>query len=182
MEKLRFLKTALRDYNVGAITPSSSHVTRRVAREIDVNFTYVVEYGPGNGVSTRAILQRMPANGRLVVIERNKHFLPVLKEIKDARLHIVEGDVRIISKQLDKLGLPRIDAVVSSIPFSFLPPPMRRAIVSATFRALAPRGKFIIYQYSPLMLSYLRPLFLTTRLRFEPRNLPPCFIMIGEKL
>ena len=181
MQHFQYLKTALRDYRIGAIAPSSSYVARRIAEEIGHECAYVVEYGPGDGAVTRAILQKLSPHGRMVVIERNPKFLPELRAIGDSRLHIVEGDIRIASKHLANLGLPQIDAVISSVPFSFFSPRDRGLIVERTFNALAPNGKFIVYQYSPLMLSHLRTFFGSVRMCLEPRNIPPYFIMVGEK-
>lgn len=181
MTKFDFLKTALCDYKVGAFLPSSRYSLNRVLEELGHECTYVVEYGPGDGVSTRAILEQVLPAGRMVVIESNPAFVPELKAIDDSRLEIIQGDVCILSGNLGGLGLPRIDAVISSIPFSFLSLTVRAAIVRHTFYALAPGGKFIVYQYSPLVVHYLKQYFSTVHIRFEPRNIPPYFIMTGEK-
>ena len=180
-KQLFFLKTALCDYRVGAVLPSTRRALRRVLTELPRECRYVVEYGPGDGVSTRAILERLPPDGRVVAIERNPDFLPRLWTIDDGRLRLMLGDVRAISTQLDQLGLPRIDAVISSIPFSFLSNSERENIVERTAAALAPAGRFIVYQYSPLMLRYLRRAFTAVRVRFALRNVPPYFIMVAEK-
>jgi len=180
-KQLFFLKTALRDYRVGAVLPSTRHAMRGVLAELPRECRYVVEYGPGDGVSTRAILASLPQDGLLAAVERNPDFLPGLRAIADARLRLVLGDVRAISTQLHLLGLPRIDTVVSSIPFSFLSHEERDAIVRRTEEALATGGRFIVYQYSPLMLRYLRKRFTRVRVRLEVRNLPPYFIMVAEK-
>ncbi len=181
MTKFDFLKTALRDYKVGAFLPSSRHSLNRVLEELGSECAYVVEYGPGDGVSTRAILERVLPAGRMIVIESNPDFLPELKSIHDPRLGIISGDVRVLCEELGNLGLPRIDAVISSIPFSFFPARACASIVRRTFDALAPGGRFIVYQYSPLMVRYLKQYFPVVRIRFEPRNIPPYFIMTGEK-
>jgi phospholipid N-methyltransferase len=181
MTKFDFLKTALRDYKVGAFLPSSRYSLHRVLEELGHECAYVVEYGPGDGVSTRAVLEQVLPAGRMIAIESNPDFLPELKSIHDPRLNIVLGDVCVLSEDLNGLGLLRIDAVVSSIPFSFFPSRVCAAIVRNTFDALAPGGKFIVYQYSPLMVRYLKQYFPSVRIRFEPRNIPPCFIMVGEK-
>ena len=181
MTKFDFLKTYLRDYKVGAFLPSSRHSLNRVLEELGHECAYVVEYGPGDGISTRAILEQVLPAGRMIAIESNADFLPELALIQDARLGVVSGDVRVLSEDLSSLGLPRIDAVISSIPFSFFSPQIRAAIVRHTFDALAPGGKFIIYQYSPLMAHYLKQYFPAVHIRFEPRNIPPNFIMTGEK-
>ena len=117
----------------------------------------------------------------MVAIERNRKFFPELRSIGDSRLRVVQGDVQFMSAHLHELGLPQIDVIISSIPFSFFSSPVRASIVQNTYDALAPNGKFIVYQYSPLMLRYLKERFSSVRVRFEPRNIPPYFIMIAEK-
>ena len=181
MRGLPFFKAVFSDRMIGAVASSSRYTMDRVCEELGPGCAYVVEYGPGDGVSTRAILAQLPAHGRMVAIERNPDFLPELGAIADPRLHIMQGDVCSVIQRLSDLDLPRIDAVISSIPFSFLPSDSREFVVRRTFHALAPGGRFIVFQYSPLMLRYLKNYFPSVRVRFEPRNIPPNFIMIGEK-
>ena len=181
MNTLDFIKTAVRDYRVGALSASSQYTIEKIMRELNSEHEYIIEYGAGDGVVTKEILKRLPVHGKLVAVEFNKEFFPDLKSIDDERVSILSDDVRIVAKNLRGLGLPKIDAVISGIPFSFLSPKERREIVKNTYQALASGGIFIVYQYSPFMLPILKKYFSRVELRFEPLNIPPYFIMRAEK-
>lgn len=183
MSKLHFLKTALRNYEVGALTPSSSFVVKRIIKKLPHRSrACIIEYGAGDGVITKALLEHMPHDGKLVAIEMNPYFVALLKNIRDPRLKVIHGDVLNICKNLSDLKLPRIDAVVSGIPFSFLRSNERHLIAHQTFQYLAEHSRFILYQISPLMLPYLKRYFKKkVDLSLEVRNFPPYFIMAAEK-
>ena len=123
-------------------------------------------------------------NGELIVVETNPKFLRVLKDIEDSRLKIIKGTAQEISKELKRHNHAVVDLVISSIPFSILKPAIREDIVNNTFDMLRSSGKFIIFQYSPLMLSLLKKYFDANNVstQFELRNIPPMFIMSAQKL
>lgn len=181
MSKIKFLKTAARDYRVGALTRSSPYVVQKIIKEIEPSYAYLVEYGAGDGVITRHLLGSLPPDGKLVAVETNDDFIRELETIGDKRFTAVHDDVQAVSKQLFKLPLPRIDAVISGIPFSFLRRENRIEIVRNTYHALHENGKFILYQHSPLMFPILKRHFRHVRISFEPRNFLPYFIMVGKK-
>ncbi len=183
MSKLNFLKTALNDYKVGALTPSSSFVVKQILKKLPHHSrACIIEYGAGDGVITKALLEHVPHGGKLIAIETNPRFIATLKKIQDPRLEIVHGDVLKICKKLSALKLPRIDAVISGIPFSFFNSSERREIVKHTFKGLSEHGRFILYQISPLMFPYLKKYFKKKiDLSIEIRNFPPYFIMTAEK-
>ena len=181
MSYLKFLKTAIKDYKVGAITLSSRYVIKKVIGEIKPHYKYIVEYGAGNGIMTRKILEALPKDGRVVAIELNKEFIKELHTIKDPRLTIIHGDVRYIVRNLHTIALPRIDMVISGIPFSFIKPEIRKEIINRTCESLAPHGTLLLYQYTLMLIPTLKKYVRSVKVHFEPRNFPPYFIMVGQK-
>lgn len=181
MTGIEFLRTALRDHRIGAITKSSLQTIARVVEAIPQSCTYLVEYGPGDGTVTRAILERLPSHGQVVAIEQNATLVNELQNLRDPRLSVVHGDILDIVPRLHELPLPRIDTAVSCIPCTLLQPHEREHLVRETHRALAPGGAFIMYQYSPLMRPLLQRYFGNVRLSFAPLNFPPYFVMAATK-
>jgi phospholipid N-methyltransferase len=181
MDAADFLRTAFKDYTVGAITASSKYAVQKIVSAVKPEYAHVVEYGAGDGVITREILARLPAAGRLAAIELNSQFLPELSTIGDPRLEVVHDDVLNCSEHLRSLGLPTIDAVISGVPFSFFHPAAREQIIRNTARAIDHGGAFIVYQYTPLILGLLKKYFLRVHVGFVGRNLPPYFVMVAEK-
>ena len=181
MSHIQFLKTYVKDYRVGALFPSSQAVVQRVVRSLDPGAKHVIEYGAGDGAITAGLLEAISEDGKIVAIETNKHFLRKLEEINDPRLVVLCADVRDIVQDFSALNLPRIDAVVSGIPFSFFNKNLRNEILAKTAAAVSPSGQFIAYQHSPLIASALKTHFGSVSLGFEPRNIFPYFIMNARK-
>ena len=182
MKHINFLKKALTDYRVGALTISSRFVVNEVLRNIGPEFKHIVEYGPGDGVVVKAILKKLPPDGKLAVIELNKKFYEELLKINDSRLAVINGSIIDLSKDLMKnTGLPKIDAVVSSVPFTYFKPSEKEEVIRNTHREMVEGGVFIVYQYTPLVRPILRKLFKKVFTKLELRNFPPSFIMVAEK-
>lgn len=180
MSSISFIKTAVKDFRVGAFMPSSKYAVKKIVREIRPEHKYIIEYGAGNGVITREILNCLPADGRLIAIELNKCFVDELKNIQDSRLTVLKGDVVSLSEELGRLGFPRIDAIISGIPFSLIKQKERERLVSNTRSFLSEDGVFVVYQLSVLILPVLKKFFSKTKINFELRNFPPYFIMVAR--
>ncbi|MGM0982240.1 MAG: class I SAM-dependent methyltransferase [Pseudomonadota bacterium] len=160
---------------LGSIIPSSSFLVRRLLDGVDwQQARVVVEYGPGVGTITRELLQRMPPESTLVVIETNQDFVDCLeKSIPDPRLQVVKGSAETIQAELDRLGLPAADYVLAGIPFSTMPAMTRESILMRSLEALSPRGAMLIYQFSSKVLPDLRRVFSRVECDFEPLNVLP---------
>lgn len=183
-EQLKFLRIALSDHHIGAMTRSSKYVVKAVMRNlIGQSLRRVIEYGPGDGVITMEILNRMPRDGKFIAIETNPKFIKVLRAINDPRLKVIEGTAQKISEEIKNKNHAQVNLVISSIPFSMLKPIDRDCIVNNTFNMLTKSGKFIVFQYSPILLSLLNKYFVKKNIKtqFEPRNIPPMFIMSAQK-
>ncbi|MEK9151899.1 MAG: rRNA adenine N-6-methyltransferase family protein [Patescibacteria group bacterium] len=173
----QFFGAFLADRGVAALQPSSPHLIRRLLRHIEAAKVHaVIELGPGEGVATRPLLAVLPADARYVAIERNPTFVKTLRGA-DPRLDLVEGDVRDLRKFLAQKNFPMADLVLASVPFTFLLPGEREAVVAAAKEHLLPGGKLIVFhQYSPLMVPILRRHFARVKIEFEPLNVMPCFL------
>jgi phospholipid N-methyltransferase len=172
----------VRDYNqVGALTVSTKYVVRSVARQIDSDHRFIVEYGAGDGILSKSLLKRLPEDGRVTAVELNDHLYDELGRIRDHRFHAIKGDAIALSRWPEIFRLPRIEAVVSSIPLTFVNPRRREELIRNTYDALVRGGVFVVYQYTPLILRTLGKYFRKITTDFEPRNIPPYFIMRAEK-
>jgi phospholipid N-methyltransferase len=146
---------------VGWMLPSSPFVVAEVLKQIDwANAKVIVEYGPGIGSFTGEVLRRMRPDASLVALEINPEFLGFLKQsLRDPRLHLVQESATEIEAVLGRLGHSHADYVISGIPFKTLPHPLRDRIVRKTHSVLRPRGSFLVYQLSSVVLPYLEQVF-----------------------
>jgi phospholipid N-methyltransferase len=180
---LDFIKEFIKDRNVAAISPSSSRLIKRLLRHLrPERIKTIVELGPGPAVATRPILNALGRNARYIAIERNAKFAALVRRIADPRLEVVEGDARKLREILAARDLTSVDAVIASIPFTYLKKHERTALIAAAHEALAPGGDLIVFhQYSPLMVSTMAKMFGKVKVEFEALNLFPCFLLHAKK-
>jgi phospholipid N-methyltransferase len=160
---------------VGSIIPSSRLLIERMLRPVDWDNTKLfVEYGPGVGTFTRDLLDRISPNAKLVTIDTNPDFTKYLTEsLDDPRLIAVTGSAADVEQILTERGLGKADYVLSGLPFSTLPPGVGDAIAKATAKVIRPGGAFLVYQFNPKVLDFIKPHFEKIDRVFELINVPP---------
>jgi phospholipid N-methyltransferase len=163
---------------LGSIVPSSRFLVRDVMAQIDwQRASVVVEFGPGVGTITKELLTRMRQDAVLVVIEVNGDFVQYLRStISDPRLRVIHGSAASARQILSKQGFSGADYIISSLPYSLLSEAVRKEIVAESRLALKPQGSLVVFQYSRLLLPYLRSSFSSVRLEFQLLNILPASI------
>jgi len=182
--RLQFLRGFLKHpVMVGSIIPSSRTVIEKMLAPVDwENTKLFVEYGPGVGTFTRPILEKLGPDAVLLTIDTNPEFTKFLKEsIDDERLVTVTGSAGDVEKILADRGFAHADYVLSGIPFSTLPPGIGEAIGKATAEVIRPGGAFLVYQFSPKVLDFIRPWFDRIERGFEWINVPPATLFWAYK-
>jgi phospholipid N-methyltransferase len=160
---------------VGSIIPSSRILIEKMLERVDwENTKLFVEYGPGVGTFTRPILDLLGPDAKLVTIDTNPDFTKYLaRSIDDPRLIAVTGSAADVEQILADRGLGEADYVVSGLPFSTLPPGVGDAIAAATAKVIRIGGAFLVYQFSPKVLDFIKPHFQRIDRGFEWINVPP---------
>jgi phospholipid N-methyltransferase len=168
---------------VGSIIPSSRVLIDKMLGRVDwANTKLFVEYGPGVGTFTRPVLEKLGADAKLVTIDTNADFTRYLKEsIDDERLVAVNGSAADVETILADHGLGSADYVLSGLPFSTLPAGIGEDIAEATANVIRPGGAFLVYQFSPKVLDFIRPHFAPIKRGFEWINVPPATLFWAYK-
>ncbi len=168
---------------VGSVIPSSRVVIERMLKPVDWDKTRLfVEYGPGVGTFTRPILDKMGEDSTLIAIDTNGDFIEYLrKSIQDPRFVAVKGSAADVEEIVKEHGFDCADYVLSGLPFSTLPPGVGDDIASATARVIRPGGAFLVYQFSPKVLDFLKPHFDDIDRGFEWINVPPASLFWAHK-
>jgi phospholipid N-methyltransferase len=168
---------------VGSIIPSSRVLIERMLRPVDwENTKLFVEYGPGVGTFTRPILEKMGEDATLIAIDTNPDFIKFLrKSIDDPRLVAVNGSAADVETIVADHGFPNADYVLSGLPFSTLPPGVGDDIAKATGQVIRPGGAFLVYQFSPKVLDFIKPHFDHIDRGFEWVNVPPATLFWAYK-
>jgi phosphatidylethanolamine/phosphatidyl-N-methylethanolamine N-methyltransferase len=162
---------------MGAITPSSRALCRRVAAHAHAGPNEaIIELGAGTGVVTRALLRAvLPAN-RLFVVEIVRDMARHLRADLPSAAHVIEGDARRLPALIPPEWHGRIGTVVVGIPLMMLPLAEQRRFVDA-IEAVAPGRGFILYTYSVTSPLPWKKLGLTVRREaFTPFNIPPASV------
>jgi phospholipid N-methyltransferase len=170
--------------SVGTVAPSSSFLVRRVVDQVDWSRArVVVEYGPGLGTISSALLERLRHDAHLLLIETNAEFVECLQEqFRDHRVAVECGSAADVSELLASHGLPPADVIVSGIPFSTLPAAVRERVLEQTVSSLQDDGQFVVYQYSRAVLRHLDGRFRVARQSTEWRNTWPAQVFDCRKV
>jgi phospholipid N-methyltransferase len=181
LSRLDFLRSFVRDHRtVGAVRETSTGVARRITDLAGIaSCSYVAEFGCGTGPITREILARLPADGVLWGFEVHDPFIRHLKStIDDPRFTLFEDSAAEIVQRRAELDVPPFDAIISTIPFSFLTPEQTRAILRAAIDAMKPTGTFVALQYHPRYLPpFLRREFEEVERELYVWNVPPATLL-----
>lgn len=176
----RFLK---RPFQIASIVPSSRALVERVARKIDFGRARVIaEYGPGEGVHSRELAQRMRPDAQLLLFELDAAFSRDLTRqfAGDCRVHVINANAATIGSELARRRIGHCDYIISGIPFSILELEKKRDLLRQTHDALAPRGEFIIYQVTNELRQHATD-FASADSEYFLQNIPPMFITVFGK-
>lgn len=176
----RFLK---RPWQIASIVPSSRALVERVASKIDFKRACVIaEYGPGEGVHSRELAQRMRPDAQLLLFELDPAFSRDLARqfARDRRVHVINANAATIGGELARRGIAYCDYIISGIPFSILEIEKKRDLLRQTHDALAPDGEFIIYQVTNELRQHAID-FARAESEYFLQNIPPMFITVFGK-
>lgn len=158
---------------ISAISPSSAWLARAMTAGLHPGIGPVVEFGPGTGRLTEAILARGIAPHDLTVFEMNGDFVRHLRA-RFPGVHVHHGPAQ---DAAEVVGKARAAKVISGLPLLSMPRPLRRAIVAAAFDILVPGGAMVQFTYGnrpPLSAEGLADLGLQAVIGPRIwRNLPP---------
>lgn len=168
---------------VGSIIPSSRFTIRKMLAPVKWDECKVfVEYGPGVGTFCQAVLNRLPRDGQLIVIDTNPLYIDYLKKhFRDSRFSAVHGSAADVEEIVRAHGHEHADYVLSGLPFSTLPDGVGPAIAAATHRVIRPGGAFLVYQFSAKARDFMERHFERIDSGFEPLNVLPCQLFWGWK-
>jgi phosphatidylethanolamine/phosphatidyl-N-methylethanolamine N-methyltransferase len=190
-QRLAFLKEFLDNPGqVGAIAPSSRFLARRMAGGLaHASIKAVVEYGPGTGVVTRAILERIPKGCKYLAIERSAELVRLFRQ-RFPGITIYEDTAANVQRLCRKNGIDAVDTVVSGLPWAVFPEPLQDEILAATVKVLRPGGEFVTFGYHVGLLTPAGrrfhkklPRYFSSVRRDEVvwRNMPPAFVCRCKK-
>ena len=178
-----WIKEFIKDHNIGAIAATSDILAKKMIENMHFEKTLIiVEYGPGEGMITRMLLDSMTLDSVVFVFETNTTFVKKLKEIKDNRLIVINDDASNAKSALkNKYNVEYVDYIISTIPFTFIEKHARSRIMYDSYKMLKQNGLFITYQYSFLIYGLVKRYFKNANWDVVIFNLPPAVLINGIK-
>jgi len=170
---------------IGAIAPSSPALAQEITTWIDwPNVQAVLEYGPGTGAFTQAILDRKSPRAKFAAIEAS----PALaQEFRAAHPGVTlhEDSVANVSEICASENIEQVDAIVSGLPWAAFSDEEQNTYLDAMMEVLPPGGQLATF-------AYLQGLLLPASQRFKKKlaryfsqvtaskavwnNFPPAFV------
>lgn len=177
---LFFLARAIRaPRKVGALIPSGNQLGRTMAKALPEDGEVYVELGGGTGSLTKAILESGIPEEKLIVVERDPHFVALLRR-RFPRVLVIEGDGQELGRILKTAGISQVCAVLSGLPLKSLPKATVRKLTEESFSVLKPGGSFVQFTYwgdPSIPADILRSFDMTSRkVGHVWRNLPPAHV------
>jgi len=179
-----------RPVTMGAVVPSSSRLAAVLASVVPrVGSPVVVELGPGTGVVSAAIDERLPAGARHLAVELDPDMVVFLRRTRPG-LDVVHGDAAQLATLLADRDVSRVSAVVSGLPWALFDTATQSAILGEVSRVIGTTGAFTTFAYlHGMSLAGARRFRRTLRDTFDEvlvsatvwRNVPPAFVYVCRR-
>lgn len=175
--------------SLGTVAPSSPYLAHNLVRAANLSTEqFVVEVGAGTGPLTDWIYKQVRPE-QFAILEPNTQMALALSE-KYHEAKVLERFVQELPQVQAELQWPKIDVVLSSLPWSIFPENVLDEGLQAIHTVLAPQGKVLtlVYshaQYFPSSLKlerkFLEHFENVYRTRTTWRNIPPGYFLVGER-
>jgi phosphatidylethanolamine/phosphatidyl-N-methylethanolamine N-methyltransferase len=172
-------------WRVGAIAPSSQALADVMTDDMGLESARtVVELGPGTGVFTRAIGERVGGEALVMAVEIDPRMVALLTP-RFPRVRVVNDSAERLDRLLAACGRKEADAILSGLPWASFPADLQSRLLAAVVAGLRPGGRFATFAYSHAawlpagrrfraLLSHSFAAVETTRVVWG--NLPPAFV------
>jgi len=131
----------------GSVTPSSRFLAQSIVKGLELSSAdAVLEYGPGTGVFTEFVVRGMRPEAKFAAIELNPHFAQAFRE-RYPSLLLFQDSVTNVKEICDRAGMPRVDCIVSGLPWATFPESLQVQCLEEMMRVLKPGGQFVTFSY-----------------------------------
>ncbi|MBB3102009.1 class I SAM-dependent methyltransferase [Azomonas macrocytogenes] len=173
-----FLAWAANPLQVASIIPSGDRLCALITSEISSETGPVIEFGPGTGVFTRALLDCGVRQQDLTLIEFGDDFANMLR-LRYPEARVLQMDAQRLARHALYAGRP-VGAVVSGLPLLSMSPRQVMGILRGAFCHMRDGGNFYQFTYGP-RCPVPRPILdrlglKAVRLGRELRNFPPATV------
>ena len=148
-DRVKFLAAFVRrPFDTGSITPSSAQLAKAMVEGMGIEEAdTLVELGPGTGVFTKLIRQRMKPGARLFCLEIDPEMAEALRQ-NFPGVDVVNDSVENLPRHLKDAGRDGIDATISGLPWAAFSPDRQQRFLDAAVAPMKPGARFATFAYS----------------------------------
>ena len=191
MTIIQFIKAFLtHPTKTGAIAPSSVGLSELITDTANLpEASAVIELGPGTGVFTEKITQKIPDGAVFLAIELNADFVQATQDrCPDVEIH--HDSATNARQYLQAHGLDHCDCIICGLPWASFSESLQDDLLNTIVDILRPGGRFLTF-------AYLQGLCLPAGQRFRRKlkshfsevtttrtvwcNVPPAFVYCAWK-
>ncbi len=173
-----------------AVTESSGELADLITDTAELSqASMVVEFGPGTGVFTEKILEKISDNTRAFALEVNADFVKATQRRCPQAVVYRDSAVN-VARYLKEFGVETCDRIICGLPWACFPKELQNQLLDTIVEVLEPGGKLLTF-------AYVHGLFLPAGRRFRKclssrfksvtatrivwQNLPPAFVYCAER-
>ena len=177
MSNRTFLRMFIKQPKVNAsITPSSRRAARAMVRGLALGkMEYVVELGPGTGVFTDILAERLSPSAKVLLIELEESYIRNLRTKYDERFEVVQCSACKLGALLEERGIKNVDLVISGLPYNMpeeVKTKLQKTLVNLTDKGTCMRW----FTYFPFLMKRHYKQFDMRLADFIMWNFPPMWI------
>jgi phospholipid N-methyltransferase len=190
MSTFHFVRDAIRNpLQVGSIVPSSGWLARSIVDAVGVrDGDILLELGPGTGAFTAELVSRFPRH-RIIAVELGASMARGLQR-RFPKVEVVTGSAEDLTRILDRMGIQRVDRIVSGLPWALWSPGFQERLLDEVACCLSPEGRFVTFHYlHSIALGRVRSTRQLLCRRFREVhftrptwiNLPPALVHVADR-
>ncbi len=174
----------------GAVTPSSESLADLITEAADLSkASTVIEFGPGTGIFTEKILQKISQQTRFFALEINPDFVQATID-RCPGVTVYHDSAKNAKKYLSRLDLKECDSIICGLPWAAFGESLQNELLDTIVDILKPGGRFLTFAYLQGLLLPAGIRFkktLTTRFQSLTKtktvwlNFPPAFVYCAQK-
>ncbi len=147
-DHVEFLAAFLRSpLQMSAIFPTSPEIGRAMVRGLELDKARaVVEFGPGTGSITKAVLEVIGEATMFFAVELNEQIAKRFAK-NFPTVPLFQGDAAEIARYTQEVGAAHLDAVITALPWTTIPTKARVRILDETVRLMRPGAVFTWVTY-----------------------------------
>lgn len=171
---LFFRKFLDKGRGISSAVPSSRSMVEGVLAQIDFDRpSTIVELGAGTGPITDVVNGLIRPHHRFVAVENDPDFCRILRR-RFPDTPLIQADASQIAEPLRKMGIEKVDYVLSGLPTPNLPTRAQVRLWKWLHQALNPDGLFIQITVAPLVYKgFYARLFESVEYNMIWLNVPP---------